>query len=1222
MSTPYDLSRLGPKAFEHMVNALALKVLGAGTTGFGPGRDGGRDGFFEGRALYPSATKLWGWKGIWYIQSKFREPATSGGEQQWLLRQIDEEIKAFRDPARNRIWPDNWIIATNIDPSGVPETGAFDRAREKVVSARPELKDHFHIWGGRKILDFLIDQPAIARCYGHFLTPGDVLSALMDALTDVRADVQRIVWHLIVAEMQNQQYSKLEQAGAGSSTQPGIHTLFVDVPVAPPSVREAAPDANTRLALATLLESSTRSHRPSHDHELAGDQWRRWRLEPERAAIWFLRGGPGQGKSTIGRYFAQLQRAAFVESDSSLNTSIAQKHLADEIRAAAVGWPEMPRIPIVIELKHYAEWLAPADKRLTGPSRRILTYLSERLTAEIGQQVLPGTLRRALQVRSWFVFFDGLDEVPRDVKDLVATEVRYFLEQDVVELDADVLACCTSRPQGYSGEFDRLECAELTLSALDPKRALACARSLLAYQRTPADATRDTAILEQAMERPSIQQLMTTPLQAHIMAIVIREGGKPPERRWLLYRNFYEVIRKREANHDLLDPALTKLLREKTHLLKSVHNRLGFALHARAERAVNAQAQMEKNEFRELVATAVRCMGESEDLVEVVMSATTERLVLVNTPDSGDHVRFDVRQLQEFFAGEFLYEEIDDSFEGDHLGSRLELLDGDAHWREVILFALSAIIESRRQLELPMIAQALERFDTSDVPWSRWARRRLCRGSLAVAALLADGVLEQDQRVRGRFRNALPPAFASTEPAVLTAFLRVQPPNSQKWLLDCCIEALDHANEAELIGAAALLALLPTAEHERFARVVSFFESASPEFVGLLACVVERLQPAELPSWLTDLFYRLLLSDKWLSLSEPQLRLVLQRFVRRPLPAVAESHGWTKVDRDLFAWLLDIEGEPDIEAISAELNGVARTSLGRLLQSIASLESLPDGQALREVAGSLQQIPADLLYALPAFVTNRLPLDWWCELKPQVDALATISDPEAAALVERETFRESAAQALLELHAEHRPITRENVASVIGALLLTPEHLLVAPHLWGELIHMQPAASEAILKAAKSVAHHPVRESARATAFKPVRVMLPEYAALLPHLTPSAVSFPRLDWLSVDAARAIANDPARPNELRLSAHVLIGDTRESIAPLIPLFEERSLRWFAEAVIDIGPTEVVLSELLGLLRSHYRLRDVADGLLEKIRERSTMPVHAAGVKTTWLQENAR
>src|SRR5688572_9129391 len=54
MKADYDLGLLDPGSFEHLVNALALPVLGSGATGFAPGPDGGRDGVFRGRALYPS----------------------------------------------------------------------------------------------------------------------------------------------------------------------------------------------------------------------------------------------------------------------------------------------------------------------------------------------------------------------------------------------------------------------------------------------------------------------------------------------------------------------------------------------------------------------------------------------------------------------------------------------------------------------------------------------------------------------------------------------------------------------------------------------------------------------------------------------------------------------------------------------------------------------------------------------------------------------------------------------------------------------------------------------------------------------------------------------------------------------------------------------------------------------------------------------------------------
>ena len=59
MAHSYDLTKLDEHSFEHLANFLALRVLGSGHTGFVPGRDGGRDGVFEGEASYPSATERW-----------------------------------------------------------------------------------------------------------------------------------------------------------------------------------------------------------------------------------------------------------------------------------------------------------------------------------------------------------------------------------------------------------------------------------------------------------------------------------------------------------------------------------------------------------------------------------------------------------------------------------------------------------------------------------------------------------------------------------------------------------------------------------------------------------------------------------------------------------------------------------------------------------------------------------------------------------------------------------------------------------------------------------------------------------------------------------------------------------------------------------------------------------------------------------------------------------
>jgi hypothetical protein len=49
----YDLTRLGNREFEHLLQVLALKVPGPGVGVFGDGPDGGREAAFEGPMRFP-----------------------------------------------------------------------------------------------------------------------------------------------------------------------------------------------------------------------------------------------------------------------------------------------------------------------------------------------------------------------------------------------------------------------------------------------------------------------------------------------------------------------------------------------------------------------------------------------------------------------------------------------------------------------------------------------------------------------------------------------------------------------------------------------------------------------------------------------------------------------------------------------------------------------------------------------------------------------------------------------------------------------------------------------------------------------------------------------------------------------------------------------------------------------------------------------------------------
>jgi len=555
----YELARLDPNTFEHFVNSLVRRVLGSGHTGFSPGPDGGRDGYFEGPALYPSPANRW--NGRWYIQSKFLAANLGVDPQKWLMARINEEIEEFQRADSRREWPDNWIIISNVNPSGASKTGSFDKARAAVKRARPKLASRFHIWGGDKVLDFISEYPDVARYYFHLISPGQVLSAVYEGFTDAHATIDSIMRYFIVTQFLEQQYTKLEQAGSTADNRPGIHKLFADLPFYAPMCERRG------LAALELTKTLAENHLIAALPPADIKTWKSWQQVPSRSRIWFVRGGPGQGKSTLTQYVCQIQRASIILGSVEFNVLPGQRQTAQEICEAAKEanlWPLIPRIPVVVDLKEFARWLG---DQVGGATRRLIGFLDFRLRQGLGEEIKIGTLKRAFGASKWLFVFDGLDEVPGDVKDVVANEVMLFSNDTLVGCNADAVIVCTSRPQGYSGQFNELNAAKIELSPLSKEQALACAIPLLALDRSASDREAYLETLQGALQSAAIAEIMTTPLQAHIMAVIVRDGGRPPERRWQLYNTFYQVIKKREANRNLPNEKLATLLREGDKLL-------------------------------------------------------------------------------------------------------------------------------------------------------------------------------------------------------------------------------------------------------------------------------------------------------------------------------------------------------------------------------------------------------------------------------------------------------------------------------------------------------------------------------------------------------------------------------------------------------------------------------------------------------------------------------
>ncbi|MGW6967763.1 tetratricopeptide repeat protein [Streptomyces zaomyceticus] len=184
--TDYALTRLGPQRFEELSQALALKVLGPSVEIFGEGPDGGREASFEGLRRYPTPEDPWTGYGI--LQAKFRgRPEGAGKDADWLIKQIDSELKAWARPDSNRVrkgrMPEYLLVASNVALSSVPGSGGIDRVHRAVSERVRELGlplKGWVVWHYSTMCRLLDDSRDIRHANADAVLPGDVLALLYE----------------------------------------------------------------------------------------------------------------------------------------------------------------------------------------------------------------------------------------------------------------------------------------------------------------------------------------------------------------------------------------------------------------------------------------------------------------------------------------------------------------------------------------------------------------------------------------------------------------------------------------------------------------------------------------------------------------------------------------------------------------------------------------------------------------------------------------------------------------------------------------------------------------------------------------------------------------------------------------------------------------------------------------------------------------------------------
>lgn len=153
----YHLEDLNPQDFEKLVNSICQEILGMGVISFAEGRDGGRDGKFEGIAnRFPSESHKWSGKFI--IQAKYTSNPVAYCSDSDFTQIISKEIEKIKILKQNNEI-DNYLLFTNRK-----YTGGKGEELLNLIKKKTNL-ENVTILGKETINSYLDSYPEIVKLY-------------------------------------------------------------------------------------------------------------------------------------------------------------------------------------------------------------------------------------------------------------------------------------------------------------------------------------------------------------------------------------------------------------------------------------------------------------------------------------------------------------------------------------------------------------------------------------------------------------------------------------------------------------------------------------------------------------------------------------------------------------------------------------------------------------------------------------------------------------------------------------------------------------------------------------------------------------------------------------------------------------------------------------------------------------------------------------------------
>jgi len=653
----YDLTRLGAQEFEHMVQALLKDVIGNGTVTFGAGQDGAREATFEGEAPYPSQSTRW--SGRWIFQVKYHDVALLGTDKarkaviKDLKKELEKIVNKYKHPC------DNYILITNVPLTGTVRSGNIDVIAKTLTDAQRGYVKNIHVWSADEINRFLDQNESVRTKYFEFLVTGDLIAKLIAKQDAELSEVDRTIDSYVNVTFSREQNAQLDQAGDVSEDALKLQKLFFDLSTQPqegswhypydPGQREDISEPASRRTIYNTVQF------------LLGEE--------EKRVV--LIGGPGEGKSTIGQYLAQLHRATLLGR-------------LEDVAVSSSYRPAFPRLPIRVLLKDFGQWLAEHRDDDQVVHGTLEDYVCRDIARSTSRTITPTQLHQVLKDNPVLLILDGLDEVTDlTLRKTLLTRITEFTGRCEKVLDSDLQVLASTRPTGYVAQFDPRTYTHLQLVRLTAEQVRGYVQKWTkAKDLEPTKEDRVIRTVDECLSDKQISVLTSTPLQITILLLIISTSGKPQYQREALFSDYLDVIYKRETAKG------RNIIESDKQLLIALHKYIGYVLHENTTRAETTGGLLAADAYSKHVEQFLRWndpIAKSDKLRRDLLAITKEageRLVLIIEPTEG-HYGFELRSIQEYFAACHL---ADTSLNTQERYARFDVIARLPYWRNVALF--------------------------------------------------------------------------------------------------------------------------------------------------------------------------------------------------------------------------------------------------------------------------------------------------------------------------------------------------------------------------------------------------------------------------------------------------------------------------------------------------------------------------------------------------------